>query len=220
MATISLLASCGETRPLRSDIQEFIASFSIKEARKEYLESNYIRTDLYHEPDQEIKTIMEVSFNIKDQKNATYEYTYRKYVDDVLDTENSRHTEIHKGESGYIVNKDGVESTITYEELDQNYVRHFFYRTDVADVHSIGMYMADVLREKLPYIQDYVTVDFEAKTLTYEVPFGVEKNVEGYDFNEILVVNSLGMLVSFDNKIMSSTGVITVESNLVVTNII
>ena len=80
--------------------------------------------------------------------------------------------------------------------------------------------MADVLREKLPYIQDYVTVDFEAKTLTYEVPFGVEKNVEGYDFNEVLVVNSLGMLVSFDNKIMSSTGVITVESNLVVTNII
>lgn len=218
--TISLLASCGGTRPLRSDIKQFIASFSIKEARNTYLESSYLRTDLYHEPEQEIRTELSVSFNIKDKENATYEYYFKKYIDEELDEKNSHLTKIQKGESGYVVNKDGVESVIDYEQVEQNYVRHFFYRSNVADVHSIGMYMGDVLIEALPGIQDYVTTDFDNELLTYDIPFGVKKDVQGYDFSEVLVVNSIGMLVSFDNKIKSSTGAITVESHLEVTNII
>lgn len=219
LATISLLSSCGDIRPLRSDIKEFIASFSVGEAQNNYLESSYTRIDLYHEPTEEIKTILTVSFNIKDQENATYEYSYSKYVDDVIDESSIRHTTIAKVDDDYLLIEDDRESVITYDSMVQNYVRHFFYREDVADVHSYGMYMGDILYESLPTIQDYVTVDFDKNTLTYDIPFGVKKNEEGYDFEELLIVNNLGMLVSFNSKIKSGNGIVTVESSCIVTNI-
>lgn len=219
LATISLLSSCGGIRPLRSDIKEFIASFSVDKAQKNYLESSYTRIDLYHEPTGEIKTILTVSFNIKDQENATYEYSYSKYVDDVIEESSIRHTTIAKVDDDYLLIEDDRESVITYDSMVQNYVRHFFYREDVADVHSYGMYMGDILYESLPTIQDYVTVDFDKNTLTYDIPFGVKKNEEGYDFEELLIVNNLGMLVSFNSKIKSGNGIVTVESSCIVTNI-
>ena len=79
LVAISLLSSCSKVPDLRSDIAEFITSFSYDSARKNYLEAHYTRVDISHESNGDVLTInTEMSFNMIDMDNLTYEYRYKK----------------------------------------------------------------------------------------------------------------------------------------------
>ena len=79
LCAIPLLTSCRKTPSLRSDIAQFVASFSLNEARKTYLESGYERVDISYEQDKTIRAIETLDFNIKDLENISYSYSYKVY---------------------------------------------------------------------------------------------------------------------------------------------
>ena len=217
LVMISLLISCRETRHLRSDIKEFIASFSLNEARKQYLEAGYTREDISQENNQTVRNIETLSFNIKDLDNIAFDYVVTRYVDNVLDEEHSKHNYVYK-ELGEYYYTNGTSSTrVSAERIVTNYVSTFFYRNEVQNVHSNGMYSGDTIKNLIYDLQKYVTIDQEYELFIYDVPWGVKKDVEGYDFSEHWVVNKLGMTDSC--YIKQSNGIVIMETTISVYNI-
>ena len=213
---ISLLTGCRETRTLRSDIKKFIASFSLNEARKIYLDAGYERTDVSRENNQIIKNIETISFNIKDLENLAYDYQVLRYVDDVLDEDNCVHSYVYK-ELGEYYYTNGTSSTrVSAERIVNNYVSTFFYRNEVEGVHSNGMYSGDTIKNLIYDLQKYVTIDEENELFIYDIPWGEKKDAEGYNFEEYWVVNKLGMTESC--YIRQSNGIVEMETTISVYN--
>ena len=216
LVMISLLTGCRKNQTLRSDIRQFIASFSLNEARKTYLDAGYTRTDISRENDKIIKNIETLTFNIKDLQNIAYEYDVKYYENDVLDTSKSRNKHVYIQDGQYYLDDNGQSSSITTERIVNNYVTTFFYRQEVESIHSLGMYLGDTIKEIIYDMQKYVTIDFEANTFTYDMPWGVKKDAEGYDFEELLVVDNLGMTKSC--YIKQSNGIVEMETTISVYN--
>ena len=218
LATISLLISCTNTPELRSDIAKFVASFSYNEARKVYLESSYTREDISHEENGDIITINEsMSINLKDVNNLGYDYTFsKKNGDEVLE---SHHYYIEKSGEDYLYHYVDAEPVVkTSEQVMSTLISKFFYRSSLEGTHYLGMYVGDYLLEVLPYIQKFVTTDFDNNTLTYDIPIGEKKDAEGYDFSELLIVDQHGMTKSCD--IYQTNGKTILETTIRVTNVI
>ena len=211
LVVISLLTSCND-RTLRSDIKEFIASFSISEARSHYLESGYVEEITSVNQTTTTRVREEFNFNIKDLENITYSHTYVRYDNDELIESHDRRV-IKKEEQYYLV-YDEQESEITSQNIISLYITMFFYRSSLEEYYSIGMYIGDTIKTIIYDMQDFVTIDNEANTFTYDIPFGVQKDQAGYDFEEILVVDQYGMVKSCNirqtNTIVELTKSITV----------
>ena len=74
IVAISLLSSCSNVPDLRSDIAEFITSFSYDESTKVYLDCGYVREDISHEKTGEVITVEEsISINVKNKDNLVYD---------------------------------------------------------------------------------------------------------------------------------------------------
>ena len=216
LVMISLLTGCKETRHLRSDIKKFIASFSLNEARKVYLDAGYTRVDISNENNQILKNIETLTFNIKDLENISYDYSIQRYVNDVLDEDNCVHSYVHKEEDGYYYTNGPSTSKISKESIVNNLVTTFFYRNEVQDVHSNGMYSGDTIKNLIYDLQNYVTIDQENNLFIYDMPWGEKKDAKGYNFEEYWVVNSLGMTESC--YINQSNGIVSMETNITVYN--
>lgn len=218
LVAISLLSSCSKVPDLRSDIAEFITSFSYDSAKKNYLEAKYTRVDVSHEASGEVLTVnTEMSFNMKDMENLTYEYRYKK-SNQTQDIE-LQYCYIEKVEDGYLY-YNGGESPLkkTKEEVVQQLISKFFYKDEIEGTHLRGNYVGDYLLETLPYIQNYVTIDKDKESLIYDIPLDAPKDVKDYNFSEVLVVDKYGMTESCD--IFQTNGKTTLESTLRVYNYI
>lgn len=216
LVMISLLTGCRDNRHLRSDIKQFIASFSLNEARKIYLDAGYTRTDVSEENDQIITNIESISFNIKDLENISYDYEVKRYVDGELDEEHSRHNYVIKDMGEYYYSNGTTSPRITAERIINNYVTTFFYRDEVQGVHSNGMYSGDTIKNLIYDLQKYVTIDQENELFIYDVPWGDKKDAKGYDFEEHWVVNKLGMTDSC--YIKQTNGIVSMETTISVYN--
>ena len=216
LVMISLLTGCKETRHLRSDIKQFIASFSLNEARKIYLDAGYTREDISFENGQKIKNIETLTFNIKDLENISYDYQNLRYVNDVLDEDRSVHNYVYKELGEYYYTNGTSSNRITKEKIVNNYVTTFFYRNEVEGVHSNGMYSGDTIKNLIYDLQKFVTIDQENNLFIYDMPWGEKKDVDGYDFEERWVVNSLGMTDSC--YIFQSNGKVSMQTNITVYN--
>ena len=215
-AVISLLTSCG-SRPIRSDIIQFIASFSITESRAQYKEAGY-ETNIVSTDENMVTRVTEtLDFNIKDLDNISFEHRYTRYDNDVL-SDTSYYKHVVKKEGQYYFVDNDVETSITSEQIISQYVTIFFYKSNFQEIYQYGMYMGDTLKTVMSDIQDYVTVDFDHNTLTYDIPMGVKKDAEGYDFEEILVVDNIGMLKSC--YIKQTNTIVEMETNTIVYNVI
>ena len=215
---ISLLTGCRHNIELRSDIRKFITSFSVNEARKIYLEAGYTRQDLSIEEAGEVKVIQTMDFNIKDLEAISFDMLYQKYLNNELQSETHRFVSIEDGVYTLhkVVNGQETVSTITAQNLIQNNITNFFYVNEIEEIHSLGMYVGDTLKEILLEIQKYVTVDFELETLTYDIPWGAKKGAKGYEFEEVLVVDKLGMTKSC--FIHQTNGIVEMTTNISVYN--
>ena len=218
LVIISLLTGCRNNIELRSDIKKFIASFSVSQARRVYLEAGYTRTDISLESAGEVKVIETMDFNIKDLESISFDFKYQRFLNNEIQHETHRFTTLDEGV--YTLHKvtDEVETTseISSSNLIKNYITNFFYVNEIEEIHSLGMYVGDTLKEILPNIQKYVTVDFDENTLTYDIPWGAKKDAKGLDFEEVLVVDNLGMTQSC--YIHSSNGIVDMTTNILVYN--
>ena len=215
LCAIPLLTSCQKTPSLRSDIAQFVASFSLNEARKTYLESGYERVDISYEQDKIVTAIKKLDFNIKDLENITYSYSYKVYDDDTLRRENYCYVE--KENDHYLVYESDKQTVSrNAEEVVKQYVSNFFFTTSIEEVHSGAMYMGDTRLSVLPSIQDCVTIDEINKLLVYNKPSTIKDTP--LEFEQYMVVDEFGMLISDERHLTNGNVdmdiIISVYNNL------
>ncbi len=193
---LSLLASCVSSIPLRSDIREFIASFSLEESINTYVNAGYNRHEVVYRDNVKTEEYIEVAFNIENVNHPTYSYEQRKYIDDILDSTITR-TLIYENEKIFYESEDGkVEYNLTQ---CRKLINTFFYTQTSMDgmYHSNGMYFGDYLIEMSRDIQNFVTINSDkTKYIFHREHTGLENGINATIVQDYSV-NSLGMLEQY-----------------------
>ena len=205
-SVIVLLTSCGNAKPLRSDIRKFIASFSLSKAMEEYQEVDYeSHYDRFKNGEKESGNIT-LSFNIKDVENPIYSYDEYNYKNDVLDSEIHRSIVKENDQLYYIENESKTPCTISKcTDLIKDY---FYTYTEMEGVfHFGGNYMGDYLGQRARDVQDFITIDEENKLLKFDRSY--EEISQSLDHH--YVVDEYGMWTSvsyhqtYENNYASET---------------
>ena len=83
---LALLSSCVSSIPLRSDISEFIASFSLEKSLSTYVNAGYSRHKVVFANNTKTEEFIEVDFNIENVNHPAYSYEHKTYKNDVLES--------------------------------------------------------------------------------------------------------------------------------------
>ena len=203
---VMLLTSCGE-KELRSDIKEFIASFSLEESVKAYQEAGYETVTVISRNGHVEKTVETFDFNIKDPANPRYQTSEITYLDNEKTGEVTSNIINENGSFYYIINGE-QNKEMSLEEC-HDLIRKFFYKTTMYDgtVYLRGMYYGDLIKQVVPAVQDLVKIDEEKGLYTYSAG-QIKKNDKNEDVHveQTYSVNRLGMLetmhlVEYDSSI-------------------
>ena len=200
---IPLLVSCSKNIPLRSDIEDFIASFSLSESMQVYREVFYsaVKEQLLKNEHRFIYT--NLNFNVKNIEDGEIEYhkSVKVYKDDVLETETDIKIETENGKYYNVINDSKQEVTID-DCLDT--IEQFFFEETMTDYyHYNGNYYGDLVLETCRQYQEFVTIDQEKQlyVLAYnregyeDVETDNGKVNKYYKVQQEYSVNKLGMLV-------------------------
>ena len=193
LIAMSLLSSCSVE--LRSDIKEFVASFSLSEAMATYKVAGY--TSVKETKKDGVKTLENITlnFNVSDPENPEYHLTTSTKIDEneaqiVEKFSQKIENKFYLYETG----KDPVEYTADQIKL---LVRDFFYTKTMydGDYHSNGMYYGDFVLETARDLQGFVEIDGENELYIFR--HYTEGKVDGLDSSveQMYSVNKLGMLV-------------------------
>ena len=201
-SVISLLTSCGKNN-LRSDIIEFIASFSIVSAKENYLTGSYERIDISEENGVINKVVTNMQMSRKDEDNLAYDYSKITYENE--EVKSSLHKYVEKREDKYFFINEGAETEKTKEEVGF-LTLEFFYTSSTEGIYTGGMFMGDAFREILPDIQDNVKIDNENKLLVYSYVNHMVENDKEVTITQTMVLDEFGMLVKDDMVKQSQLG--------------
>ena len=209
---VSLLLSC-TGRKLRSDIAEFIASFSLTDSVQAYLEAGYTSIKIEVIDEEETKTVEDFSFNVRDIENPIYSYDTKIYKNGTLSSSVNEHIEIEN--SKYYLVKNEVKEEYSLEQCHL-LVQNFFYKEVMLDgsYHVQGMYYGDYVQQSAEYYQDYITINIEEDLYIYEVDRNSvveDKEVKMY---EKYSVNKLGMLNTLQSEMVN--GANSIKQNITV----
>ena len=200
---ISLLSACAKNS-LRSDIQEFIASFSIDSAVVNYPSARYVREDISTENNVTSKVVITMAINRQNQEDLAYDYTKITYEDNVEKSNVHRYVE-KNNEKYFYVTEDG-SSERTKEQVN-DLIDTFFYTSSKEGIYTGGMFMGDAFREIIPDIQDLVTIDSENKLLVYSYVNVMRDQEKEVTINLNVTLDQYGMLVKEDMQKTSDLGV-------------
>ena len=185
---ILLLTSCKNNLVLRSDIEKFIAPFSLEESIATYLSAGF-NSDVESSIKGVVTTKHEsMDFDVSDKSNISYSYSYIHTENSEVKNEITSSISTENGKYFYTYNSDVSE--ITYEEVN-NIIINFFYKRFDLNIHQGGQYYGDLILEKAYSYQNYTTID-EEKNL-YILDLHTEST--NSSFKQVVEVNSLGMLV-------------------------
>lgn len=201
---ILLLTSC-QTKSLRSDIKQFIASFSLEESINNYQYAGY--NYVTREEKNDVITVNEdhVDFDVRDDSSISYSYTHIVKENDVLKT--NEFIYITTEDSKYYYESQVSEiHEITKTEVDKEIIT-FFYKVEESGYHGQGMYYGDIVLDMIYDYQKYTTIDVENELLIIDYEFYYSKI--DTKFKQTITVDKLGMLVSNNLKITAPTGVST-----------
>ena len=198
--TISLLTSCMKS-PLRSDIIEFIASFSIELAMQNYTHATYTREDISIENDVTSIIVKEMTINRDD---LAYDYIEKTHEED--EETSSVHRYIEKREEKYFYITESEETERSKEQVN-DLINNFFYTSSKEGIYTGGMFMGDAFREILPDIQDLVTIDSENKLLVYSYVNKMKDDNKEVVITQTVTLDEYGMLVKEDLEKTSDLGI-------------
>ncbi len=200
---ISLLTSCVRNN-LRSDIIDFIASFSIDLAVENYPAASYSREDISIENNVTSKVLTTMTINRKNEDNLVYDFSKITLEGD--EQKSNLHRYIEKSEEKYFfISEDGkLEKT---KEQVNALLNDFFYTSSTEGIYTGGMFMGDAFREILPDIQDLVTIDSENKLLVYSYVNLMNDENKEVRIEQTVTLDQYGMLVKEDMKKTSDLGV-------------
>lgn len=208
----TLLCSCN-TRTLRSDIADYIASFSLQNAVDTYLEGRYILTNEYTENGEYTKDEEIFYFSVKDVDNFLYEKVTKTYdKDEKVIEEKNEHLEKENNE--YYIVKNENKSKLSGNDEAYSYIEKFFYTKVLLEgsVHQGGMYYGDYVIQTAPSYQDYVKIIDDL--YTFDAQYKINENEMSVYIHQTYQVNSIGMLVN--NHLTMESDEITVVTNLTV----
>ena len=195
---VSLLSACGKNKiELRSDIKEFIASFSLEKSMQVYAKAHYEEKTIHHllkgEKDTKTETLKTIEFDYSDAKSIEYLETIVTTKNDVLEEEKSER--IFTSQDKYYLEVGEKVEEISADTAN-NYFVKFFYTTTQNDgrYHSGGSYYGDYLTDISYVLQDYVTIDQENELYIYNYSFENASKTELR--KQKYSVNSIGMIVN------------------------
>ena len=200
---ISLLSACAKNS-LRSDIQEFIASFSIDSAVVNYPSARYVREDISTENNVTSKVVITMAINRQNQEDLAYDYTKITYEDNVEKSNVHRYVEKNNEKYFYVAEDGSSERT---KEQVNGLIDTFFYTSSKEGIYTGGMFMGDAFREIIPDIQDLVTIDSENKLLVYSYVNVMRDQEKEVTINLNVTLDQYGMLVKEDMQKTSDLGV-------------
>lgn len=200
---ISLLTACARNN-VRSDIQEFIASFSIDLAVTNYPTASYTREDISIENNVTYKVIKTMMVDRKNQDNLLYDFTSLTYEDNVEKSSIHRYVEKNNEKYFYITENDSLEKS---SEQVNNLINTFFYTSSTEGIYTGGMFIGDAFREILPDIQDLVTIDSENKLLVYSYVNTMKDDNKEVVITQTVTLDEYGMLVKEDLEKTSDLGI-------------
>ena len=200
---ISLLTSCARNN-VRSDILEFIASFSIDLAVQNYPAASYSREEISIENGVTSKVITTMTVDRKSQEDLAYDYRVVSYEGN--EEKSNLHRYVEKNDEKYFyVTEDGSLEYST-EQVD-SLINNFFYTSSREGIYLGGMFMGDAFREILPEIQDLVVIDSENKLLVYSYVNLMRDQNKEVKIEQTVTLDQYGMLVKEDMKKTSDLGV-------------
>ena len=211
ISTVSLLASCSQNN-LRSDIAEFIASFSLEDSIKAYLEAGYIETKIATENDTVTKTVLKFDFNVKDALHPQYKKVTSTFINENL--ENKKLEEIKEENEKFYFYKTGEETSLYSLEQVHSLVEKFFYqKVELETIHLYGMYYGDYIKQSVTTLQSLVTIDTERDLYCYAASrtYLNDKNIKVFE-EQSYEVNRLGMLTK--NDLVRSTDSLSVVTHI------
>ena len=189
---ILLLSSCNKQRPLRSDIANFIASFSLQEAMNIYKETGYEDVQIMTVDGEYEKTIEKLDFNIKDEENITFTHSQIIY-DEENNITSSKLETIRKVGEEYIHTLDDKGDVYTINQC-ASLIKTFFYKSEpIEGYHDNAIYFGDYIQSAARYLQDHVTIDLDNELYIYEYHV---KNANADNY-EKYSVDKYGMLTDF-----------------------
>ena len=213
LVLVSLLSSCKQ-KELRSDIKDFVASFSLSEAMSEYKHAGYTSEKETFKDGVKTTENITLNFDVRDLENPEYHFTkiskvgelesqtYEKFLTKVED-------KIYLNETG----KDPIE----YQTGQVNLlVQDFFYTKTMYEgtYHCNGMYYGDLVVETAREFQEFVRID--AENSLYIFYHSSDGKVEGKQAHveQYYSVNKLGMLVKNISKQANGDDYINQEINV------
>ena len=200
---ISLLTSCARNN-VRSDIQEFIASFSIESALTNYQKASYSREDISLENGVTSKIKITMSIDRQNENNLAYDYQ-RITLEDESEKSNI-HRYINKENDKYFYITESISEEKNKDDVNA-LIDTFFYTSSTEGIYTGGMFMGDAFREIIPDIQDLVTIDNENKLLVYSYVNLMNDEDKEVRIEQTVTLDQYGMLVKEDMKKTSDLGV-------------
>ena len=189
---MTLLTSCNK-KEIRSDIAEFIASFSVEEAVESYKKTEMNKTQTVTKDGELTVTIETINFDVTDPYNPQYHRHSDKYVNEVKTESNDQYIK-HEKDAYFVVIND-----IEYEydlEKCHDLIRQFFYKNTYLDgtYHADGYYYGDMVKGSIEDYQNYMTIDEEKHNLTFSHCQNTIQNGEDVRRCSTFIVDTLGML--------------------------
>ena len=195
LITASLLFTSCSTKSLRSDIKEFIASFSFDEAVKTRTEGGYDSIKISTEDEYVFKEVIHLEYSYSDNSNLKYDFLRTVYHDDTITQVNHNYLEYENDTIYYVTGEIRMEYDL---QKSTDLIRTFFYTKSNEDpVYRYGgMYYGDYLLEMARILQDWITIDQEKQLLIYDIERdGKNQQGEKEYAHEKYSVDKLGMLV-------------------------
>ena len=209
---VLLLSSCA--KQLRSDIKEFVASFSLSQSMSTYKHAGYTSVKISEVDGVKTEENISLSFNTLDEENLTYNFTKKTKIND--GEENIFQKFLTRNEGRYFLNetdKEPVEYSVDQINL---LVQEFFYKNVMYEgtYHCNGMYYGDLILETISELQGFVEIDQEKES--YIFSHKTAGKVEGKDSSveQYYSVNKLGMLIQNISKQSYGSNYINQEINV------
>lgn len=213
--TMSLLSSCGQNE-LRSDIKEFVASFSLSESINTYKCAGYTSIKETLIDGYKTNENITMSFDVSDSENLKYNFKKITKIND--QSEQIYEKFITKDEEKYFLNetdKHPVEYSVSQINL---LVQDFFYTKTMYEgtYHCNGMYYGDLILETAKDLQGFIEINQENSL--YIFYHFTQGKVDGKDskVEQYYSVNKLGMLVKNISNQSNGENYINQEINVFV----
>ena len=190
---MTLLTSCNK-KEIRSDIAEFIASFSVESAVEAYKKVEMNKTVTVDNLGDKTLTLETITFDVTNPQIPIYHSHSETFKNDVLSEINDTYFKVENERYFIVINEVEYEYTI---EKCHDIIRQFFYKRVILDgtYHEPGYYYGDMVKGSILEYQDHMEIDTEKHTLNFSYCYnqkaGTGENVRRCSN---FVVDELGML--------------------------